>query len=85
MKKLALLALLVGGLSLGIGAGTASAHGPVMGPSHYHHGNHIHVNPGYRMYRPYPYYRPYYAPIYTYPSCGGVILSTPNFGVGFGW
>lgn len=84
MKKLALLAVLVGGMTFGIGAATASAHGPVYGPVYPHH--HHYVAPGYRIYRPYrPVYAPVYAPVYRAPACGGVYVNTPNFGVGFGW
>ncbi len=84
MKKLALLTLLVAGVTFGVGAATASAHGPIYGTTHYHvvpHNNHVHVVPHYR-----PLYRPVYRPIYTTPSCGGgLYLNTPNFGIGYGW
>ena len=83
MKKLAALALLVAGLTFGAGAATASAHEfyPIrVVPVHRHH-HHVHVHPWYR-----PVYRPVFRPVYTpAPVCGGVMINTPNYGIGYGW
>ena len=84
MKKLALLALLVGGLTFGVGATTASAHGPIYaGPVYGPAYGPRYCRPAYPAYR--PMYRPVYAPTHVAPGCGGVYLNTPRFGVGFGW